>query len=107
MKRAGKIKQPEVVKRAGKIKQPEVVERAGKIKQPEVKIVMTDCPRNFTREEMIAGLKAGRTLNVDRRDAPELQELLELERQGLVTSRLVVIDGQSSVLKFWWKERLR
>lgn len=43
------------------------------------------CPRNFTREEIIAGLKAGRTLVVDRRDAPELADLLELEEQGLVT----------------------
>ena len=48
---------------------------------------MTDCPRVLTRDEMIAGLKAGRTLNVDRRDAPELPELLEMEAQGLVESR--------------------
>lgn len=64
---------------------------------------MTDCPRVLTKEEMIVGLKAGRTLCVDRRDAPELPELLELEREGLVTSRLVEIDEQSSVLKFRWK----
>jgi hypothetical protein len=61
-----------------------------------------DCPRVLTKEQLIAGLKAGRTVNVDRRDAPELQDLLELERQGLVTSRLVQIDEQSSVLKFKW-----
>jgi hypothetical protein len=64
---------------------------------------MTDCSRNLTKDQMIAGLKAGRTLNVDRKDAPELPELLELEARGLVVSRVVEIDEQSSVLKFWWK----
>ncbi len=49
---------------------------------------------------MIAGLQAGRTLCVDRRDARELPELLEMQEQGLVESRLVEIDEQSSVLKF-------
>jgi hypothetical protein len=62
-----------------------------------------NCPRMLSREQIIVGLQAGRTLNVDRRDAPELVDLLELERQGLVQSRLVEIDEQSSVLKFWWK----
>jgi len=64
---------------------------------------MTQCPRVLTKEQIIAGLKAGRTLNVDRRDAPELQDLLELEREGLVQSRLVEVDEQYSVRKFWWK----
>ena len=64
---------------------------------------MIDCPRNLTKDEMIAGLKAGRTLCVDRRDAPELPELLEMQAQGLVESHLVEIDEQSSVLKFRWK----
>lgn len=62
-----------------------------------------NCPRVLTREQMIAGLKAGRTLNVDRKDAPELPELLQMEREGLVESRLVEIDEQSSVLKFRWR----
>jgi hypothetical protein len=62
-----------------------------------------NCQRNLTREQIISGLKAGRTLNVDRRDAPELDDLRELERRGLVESRLVEIDDQSSVLKFRWK----
>lgn len=66
--------------------------------------VDTDCPRNRTRNQMIFGLKAGRTLCVDRRDAPELLELLEMQEQGLVESRLLEIDEQSSVLKFRWKE---
>lgn len=64
---------------------------------------MTDCPRNFTKDQIIEGLKAGSTLNVDRRDAPELEDLHELEKQGLVTSELKDIDDQSSVLKFRWK----
>ncbi len=61
-----------------------------------------DCRRNFSREEMIAGLMAGRTLHVDRCDAPELDDLLALEREGRVTSQLIEIDEQSSVLKFRW-----
>lgn len=61
------------------------------------------CRRNFTKEEIIDGLKSGRTLNMDRRDAPELEDLLELERQSLVTSQLVIIDEQSSVVKWRWK----
>ena len=58
---------------------------------------MTVCRRNFTKEQIIEGLKAGRTFNVDRSDAPELEDLRELERQGLVTSKLKEIDDQSSV----------
>ena len=67
---------------------------------------MDDCPRNFSRDAILAGLKAGRTLNVDRRDAPELTDLMELEAAGLVTSRLVEIDEQSSVLKFSATDKL-
>lgn len=63
---------------------------------------MTDCRRNFTKEQIIDGLKAGRTFCVDRRNAPELKDLRDLERQGLVSARLVEIDDQSSVLKFRW-----
>jgi hypothetical protein len=64
---------------------------------------VSDCPRNFTKEQIVEGLKAGKTFCVDRRDAPEFPELLEMEQQGLVTSQLVVIDEQSSVMKFRWK----
>ena len=64
-----------------------------------------NCPHNFTKEQMVAGLKAGCTLNVDRKDAPELEELLELEKQGLIESRFVEIDEQSSILKFRWKQK--
>jgi len=59
--------------------------------------------RNLAKDEMIAGLRAGCTLCVDRKDAPELPELLELEAKGLVESRLVEIDEQPSVLEFCWR----
>jgi hypothetical protein len=62
------------------------------------------CPRNFTKEQIIEGLKAGRTLTMDRTDAPELDDLFELERQGLVTQQFVVIDEQSSAVKWRWKK---
>lgn len=61
------------------------------------------CPRNLTREQMEAGLKAGRSLMVDRRDAPELADLQDMEREGLVTSELVEFDEQSSALRFKWR----
>ncbi len=63
---------------------------------------MSTCPRGLSKEQIIAGLKAGRTLCIDRRDAPELKDLLELQEQGLVESMLVDIDDQSSVAKFKW-----
>jgi hypothetical protein len=65
---------------------------------------MNDCPRQLTKEQIVAGLKAGRTLCVDRRDAHELNDLLELEREGLVTQEFVEIDEQSSVVKWRWKK---
>ncbi len=60
-------------------------------------------PRNFTKDQVIAGLKAGRTLVMDRRDAPEFEDLLDLERQGLVTQQFVEIDDQSSAIKWRWR----
>lgn len=60
------------------------------------------CPRNMTKEQMIAGLKAGRTLMMDRRDAPEFNDLLELQALGMVTSELVTFDEQSSALRWRW-----
>lgn len=63
---------------------------------------MSDCKRNFTKEQMEAGLKAGRRLMLDRKDAPELVDLLEWEKQGLVKSTLVVFDEQSSALRYEW-----
>lgn len=64
---------------------------------------MSNCIRNFTKEQLIEGLKAGRTLVVDRRDAPELDDLLDLERQGLVAQEFVQFDEQSSAVKWRWK----
>lgn len=61
------------------------------------------CPRNFTKEQIIEGLKAGRKLIMDRKDAPEYDDLLDLERQGLVVAEFIVIDNQSSVLRWSWK----
>ena len=63
------------------------------------------CKRNLSRDEIIAGLKAGRTLVVDRRDAPELDDLLDLERQGLVEQQFVQFDEQSSAVKWRWKKK--
>ena len=65
---------------------------------------MSDCPRNFTKEQIIAGLKAGRTLVLDRRDAPEFIDLLDLERQGLVVQQFIEISEQSSCVKWRWKK---
>ena len=65
---------------------------------------MSECPRILSRADIIAGLKAGRTLVIDRRDAPELQDLLELEREGKVTQELVQFDEQSSGIKWRWRD---
>jgi hypothetical protein len=61
------------------------------------------CRRNFSKEQIIAGLKNGRTLCIDRKDAPELEDLLELQKEGLVTSTLVIVSEQLTVWKFKWK----
>lgn len=60
------------------------------------------CKRNFSKEQLLEGLRAGKLFYVDRRDAPELPELLEMEKEGLVWKRLVEFDEQSSALEFWW-----
>lgn len=54
---------------------------------------------SMTRDQILEGLRSGRVLCIDRRDTPELPIVLELERDGLVTTRLVQLDEQSSVLK--------
>ena len=55
---------------------------------------MADCPRNFSREEIVAGLKAGRRLMQDRRDAPEWDDLmllcLLLPRRRIAGSRTLI-----------------
>lgn len=60
------------------------------------------CPRVISREAIIKGLKKGRTLIIDRKDAPELQDLLELEREGLVKGELVQFNDQSSGIRWRW-----
>ena len=60
------------------------------------------CSRVLTKEQMIEELKKGHTLCIDRIDAPELPELLQMEQEGLITSKLVEVDEQSSFRKFWW-----
>lgn len=63
------------------------------------------CPRNFTRDQIITGLKSGKTLVMDRRDAPEFADLLDLEREGLVTQQPVDIDEQASAIRWRWRNK--
>lgn len=57
----------------------------------------------MNKEEIIEGLKAGKTLVVDRRDSPALPILLKLQDEGLVTQEFIQYDEQSSALKWRWK----
>lgn len=61
------------------------------------------CPRLFTKDQIISGLKSGRSIIVDRKDAPELDDLLELHKQGLIDFKIIEVDDQSTIAKFWWK----
>lgn len=54
---------------------------------------------DLSREEIMAGLRAGKTLCIDRRDSPTLPTVLQMEREGQVVTELVQLDEQSSVLK--------
>lgn len=58
----------------------------------------------WTRENIIEGLKAGRTLVIDRRDSPALPICMDLAREGLVITDIVEYDDQSSALKVRWKK---
>ena len=58
----------------------------------------------MTRDELLRGFCAGRKLIVDRKDAPVLPLLLEMEREGLIVSELVQYDEQSSALRFSMRE---
>jgi hypothetical protein len=61
---------------------------------------MTWAPmREWSRDELLEGLEAGRTLIVQRRDDPNLPLIQSLEREGLAETRMFQIDEQSSVLK--------
>jgi hypothetical protein len=53
----------------------------------------------MTRDEILIGLRAGRTLCIDRRDSPALPIALSLESEGLASTELVQLDEQCSVLK--------
>lgn len=57
----------------------------------------------MTRDEIVAGLRAGRVLVIDRRDSPALPIVMDLEREGLVTTQLRQHDEQSSDLRVVWK----
>jgi hypothetical protein len=63
---------------------------------------VSDCPRMMTKDQIIAGLRAGRVLNIDRRDAPEHKDVAELISAGFATAELVELDEQSSVIKIRW-----
>lgn len=65
---------------------------------------MSNCRRNLTTLQIIQGLKGGKVLVVDRRDAPELEDLFALEELGLVEQQFVVLDEQSSIIRWRWKE---
>ena len=58
----------------------------------------------MTRDELLFGFQAGRSLIVDRKDSPVLPLLWEMEREGLIVSELVQYDEQSSALRFSIKE---
>jgi|1185.fasta_scaffold68518_2 hypothetical protein len=58
----------------------------------------------MTREEIVKGLKAGRVLHIDRMDSPALPIVVELEREGKVTTQLVQHDEQSSSLRVVWSK---
>lgn len=61
----------------------------------------------MTREEILEGLKQGRTLVIDRRDAPALPICLALESEGLATQEFVQYDEQSSAVKFRASDKLK
>ena len=60
--------------------------------------------RELPKHEILDGLKAGRTLVIQRKDDPNLPYLNELVNVGLVDNELVQYDEQGSVLKFRWIE---
>lgn len=54
----------------------------------------------MTKEQIEAGLKAGRKLRCDRKDEPLLPWLLDHPN---IANRRIQIDDQSSCIEFWWK----
>ena len=58
----------------------------------------------MTQEQIVEGLKAGRRLRCDRKDAPLLPWLLahpDIENSGIVDDPH---DDQHSFIEFWWRE---
>lgn len=56
--------------------------------------------REISRDEVLAGVQAGRTLVIQRKDDPNLPMLMEMQEEGLIVSELKQLDEQSSILKF-------
>ena len=56
----------------------------------------------MTKEEILSGLKSGKSLVCDRKDEPLLPWLLN--HPDIENSGVQQIDSQSSGIKFWWKE---
>lgn len=57
----------------------------------------------MTKDEILAGLKAGRRLRCDRRDEPLLPWLLahpDIENSGIVQ-----VEDQYSYIEFRWKQK--
>lgn len=54
----------------------------------------------MTRQQAMVGFKAGRTLVIDRRDAPLLPWLLRQVDAGVLTMEFIEYDEQSSAMKF-------
>lgn len=54
------------------------------------------------KEEVLAGLKAGRRLRCDRKDAPLLPWLLS--HPNIENSGVIQETDQSSYIQFWWKD---
>jgi hypothetical protein len=57
----------------------------------------------MTEDEAIAGLKAGRTLMVDRRDCPLSPRLLDMAAAGVLDATHISHDEQSSAIRFKWR----
>jgi hypothetical protein len=69
---------------------------------PEDKSAAAGGRRVMTKDEVLAGLKAGRRLHCDRKDDPLLPWLLS--HPNIANSGVVQVDDQSSYIAFWWQE---
>lgn len=55
--------------------------------------------REWSREEIEAGLRQGRTLVVQRKDDPNIPIVNALISEGIAEAEIVQLDEQSSVMK--------